>query len=148
MTLDKPSCYPPGPVPPSGGRQKGRLSMYAVIESGGKQYRVETGDVIDIERVPATGTKVRKVKFDRVLLVGGDKGVQIGNPEVNGAEVTGVLVDEVRGSKVRVFKMKRRKGYRKSRGHRQDLLRIRIDNIKAAGASSAKSKKTEAEEES
>ncbi len=122
--------------------------MYAVIESGGKQYRVETGDVIDIERVPATGTKVRKVKFDRVLLVGGDKGVQIGNPEVKGAEVTGVLVDEVRGSKVRVFKMKRRKGYRKSRGHRQDLLRIRIDNIKAAGALSAKSKKAEAEEES
>lgn len=122
--------------------------MYAVIESGGKQYRVETGDVIDIERVPATGKKVRKVKFDRVLLVGGDKGVQIGNPEVKGAEVTGVLVDEVRGSKVRVFKMKRRKGYRKSQGHRQDLLRIRIDNIKAAGAPSAKSKKTEAEEES
>ena len=122
--------------------------MYAVIESGGKQYRVETGDVIDIERVSATGTKVRKVKFDRVLLVGGDKGVQIGNPEVKGAEVTGVLVDEVRGSKVRVFKMKRRKGYRKSQGHRQDLLRIRIDNIKAAGAPSAKSKKTEADEES
>jgi len=122
--------------------------MYAVIESGGKQYRVETGDVIDIERVPATGKKVRKVKFDRVLLVGGDKGVQIGNPEVKGAEVTGVLVDEVRGSKVRVFKMKRRKGYRRSQGHRQDLLRIKIDNIKAAGAIAAKSKKAETEEES
>ena len=122
--------------------------MYAVIESGGKQYRVEPGDVIDIERLPATGKKVRKVKFDRVLLIGGDKGVQIGNPEVKGAEVTGVLVDEVRGSKVRVFKMKRRKGYRRSQGHRQDLLRIRIDNIRAAGATSTKSKKTEAEEES
>jgi large subunit ribosomal protein L21 len=122
--------------------------MYAVIESGGKQYRVEPGDVIDIELVPATGKKVKKVKFDRVLLVGGDGSVQIGNPEVKGAEVTGVLVDDVRGPKVRVFKMKRRKGYRKSQGHRQDLLRVKIDNIKAAGASEAKSKKTGAEEES
>lgn len=122
--------------------------MYAVIETGGKQYRVEPGDVIDIERTPSTGKKVQKVKFDRVLLVGGDKGVQVGNPAVKGAEVTGVLVDDVRGPKVRVFKMKRRKGYRKSQGHRQDLLRVKIENIKAAAAKSAEKATADPGEES
>ena len=121
--------------------------MYAVIESGGKQYRVEPGDVIDIERTPVTGKKVQKVKFDRVLLVSGDEGVQIGNPNLKDAEVTGVLVDQVRGPKVRVFKMKRRKGYRRSQGHRQDLLRVEIDTIKAAGSGPTKTNKTEPEEE-
>lgn len=114
--------------------------MYAVIETGGKQYRVETGDVIDVELVPVSGKKVQKVKFDRVLLVGGDKGVKIGNPLVTGAEVTGVLVNEVRGPKIRVFKMKRRKGYRRTQGHRQDLLRVKIDGIKPGRASTGKIK--------
>jgi large subunit ribosomal protein L21 len=114
--------------------------MYAVIETGGKQYRVETGDVIDVELTPTSGKKERKVKFDRVLLVADDKGVKVGNPVVSGAEVTGVLVDEVRGPKVRVFKMKRRKGYRRTRGHRQDLLRVEIDNIKAGRASASEKK--------
>lgn len=117
--------------------------MYAVIETGGKQYRVETGDVIDVELVPVSGKKVRKVNFDRVLLVGGDEGVKIGNPLVAGAEVTGVLVDEVRGPKIRVFKMKRRKGYRRTQGHRQDLLRVKIDDIKAGRTSTAKIKQVE-----
>jgi len=117
--------------------------MYAVIETGGKQYRVETGDVIDVELVPVSGKKVRKVKFDRVLLVGGDKGVKIGDPLVTGAEVTGVLVDEVRGPKIRVFKMKRRKGYRRTQGHRQDLLRVKIDGIKTGRTSTGKIKQQE-----
>jgi large subunit ribosomal protein L21 len=88
--------------------------MYAVIESGGKQYRVEPGDVIDVE----------------ITLVSDDKKTKIGSPVVKGAKVTGVLVDEVRGPKIRVFKMKRRKGYRRTQGHRQNLLRVKIDNIK------------------
>jgi len=117
--------------------------MYAVIETGGKQYRVETGDVIDVELVPVSGKKVRKVKFDRVLLVGGDKGVKIGDPLVTGAEVTAVLVDEVRGPKIRVFKMKRRKGYRRTQGHRQDLLRVKIDGIKTGRTSTGKIKQQE-----
>lgn len=117
--------------------------MYAVIETGGKQYRVETGDVIDVELTPVSGKKVRKIKFDRVLLVGGDKGVKIGDPLVAGAEVTGVLVDEVRGPKIRVFKMKRRKGYRRTRGHRQDLLRVKIDGIKTGRTSAGKIKQEE-----
>lgn len=111
--------------------------MFAVIETGGKQYRVETGDVIDVELTPTSGKKTPKVKFDRVLLVGDDKGVEMGSPVVPGATVTGVLVDEVRGPRIRVFKMKRRKGYRRTRGHRQDLLRVQIENIKAGGAGTA-----------
>lgn len=122
--------------------------MFAVIETGGKQYRVEPGDVIDIEKTPVSGKKVEKVKFDRILLVGDDKGVKVGSPVVSGAEVTGVLVDNVRGPKVRVFKMKRRKGYRRTRGHRQDLLRVKIDNIKAGRAAGSKSAgKAETEDE-
>ncbi len=104
--------------------------MYAVIETGGKQYRVEPGDVIDVEITSVTGKKVRKVDFDRVLMVSDDKSTKIGSPVVEGAKVTGVLLDEVRGPKIRVFKMKRRKGYRRLQGHRQNLLRVRIDNIK------------------
>ena len=121
--------------------------MYAVIETGGKQYRVEPGDVIDVELTPVSGKKVQKVKFDRVLLVGDDKDVKVGTPVVAGAEVTGVLVNEVRGPKVRVFKMKRRKGYRRTRGHRQDLLRVKIDDIKASRASAGKAKQDETEKE-
>jgi len=121
--------------------------MYAVIETGGKQYRVEPGDVIDVELTPVSGKKVQKVKFDRVLLVGDDKDVKVGTPVVAGAEVTGVLVNEVRGPKVRVFKMKRRKGYRRTRGHRQDLLRVKIDNIKASRASAGKAKLEDTEKE-
>ncbi len=104
--------------------------MYAVIETGGKQYRVEPGDVIDVELLPDSGkTKSDKIQFDNVLLVSGEKGVKVGAPTVAGAKVTGVKVDEVRGPKVVVFKMKRRKGYRRHAGHRQDLQRVRIDKI-------------------
>ncbi len=108
--------------------------MYAVIETGGKQYRVEPGDVIDIELLDADGSgdsKGEKIQFDRVLMVSGDKGVQVGAPTVAGAKVTGVKVDDVRGPKIVVFKMKRRKGYRRHNGHRQDLQRVRIDKIQA-----------------
>ncbi len=104
--------------------------MYAVIETGGKQYRVAPGDVIDVELVAATGKK-NNVSFDRVLLVSGDSGVQVGAPVVDGAKVTGVLVDEIRGPKILVFKKKRRKGYKRKRGHRQDLSRVRIEKIEA-----------------
>ncbi len=104
--------------------------MYAVIETGGKQYRVEAGDVIDVERRPVSGTKVRKVKFERVLMFSDGKQTKIGVPFVEGAEVTGSLVREIRAPKVRVFKKKRRKGYKRLHGHWQDLLRVRIDKIK------------------
>jgi large subunit ribosomal protein L21 len=102
--------------------------MYAVIVTGGKQYRVEPGEVVDVERLPAASTD-GSVEFARVLMVAGEGGVQIGTPELAGARVRGTVVGEVRGPKVRVFKMKRRKQYRRTRGHRQDHCRVRIDEI-------------------
>ena len=105
--------------------------MYAVIETGGKQYRVKAGDVIDVERLPNVTEDQPEVVFDRVLMIGGDDGVQVGRPVVDGAQVKGVRMDDVRGRKVIVFKMKRRKGYRRKNGHRQDLLRVRIQDIQA-----------------
>lgn len=103
--------------------------MYAVIETGGKQYRVAPGDVVDVERIPGISEESSEVLFDRVLLLGGDGDVQVGRPTVEGAQVRGVRVDDVRGPKIVVFKMKRRKGYRRKRGHRQNLLRVRIEDI-------------------
>ena len=105
--------------------------MYAIIETGGKQYRVERGDVIDVERLPVSGKKVRQVSFDRVLMVSGEGGTKMGAPALSDARVSGVVVDEVGGPKVKVFKMKRRKGYHRTVGHRQELTRIKISEIKA-----------------
>lgn len=118
--------------------------MYAVIETGGKQFRVQQGDVIDVERLPLSGKKTKKVRFDRVLLLADEETIEVGTPVVKGAEVTAVLVAEVRGPKIEVFKMKRRKGYRRHTGHRQDLLRVRIDGIKpqASGTGRMKAERT------
>jgi len=102
--------------------------MYAVIETGGKQYRVTPGDVVDIERTTAGG-EGDDVVFDRVLMIGGEDDVRVGAPVVEGATVTATRVSDVRGPKIVVFKKKRRKGYRRTRGHRQDLLRVRIGEI-------------------
>lgn len=104
--------------------------MYAVIETGGKQYRVEPGDVIDIERVTGADENP-ELEFDRILLVANDDGVKVGTPQVEGARVTATVVEPLRGPKVRVFKKKRRKGYRRTNGHRQDLLRVKIEGIEA-----------------
>ncbi len=104
--------------------------MYAVIETGGKQYRVEEGDVIDVELTSESAEPGSEISFDRVLMVGGDS-PRVGSPVLSGASVRGSLVDHVRGPKIKVFKKKRRKGYRRTQGHRQDLRRVRIDAIEA-----------------
>lgn len=103
--------------------------MYAVIQTGGKQYRVSKGDVIDVELALTTGKKTEKVEFDRVLMIGDGDDVKVGDPVVDGATVKATLVDRVRGPKVKVFKFKRRKGYRRTQGHRQNYLRVHIDSI-------------------
>jgi large subunit ribosomal protein L21 len=104
--------------------------MYAVIESGGKQYRVAPGDVIDVELLASHKEGQRdEVQFDRVLLVSGDNGLNVGNPVVEGALVKASFVDALRGPKIRVFKYKKRKGYRRTNGHRQNLHRVRIEGI-------------------
>jgi large subunit ribosomal protein L21 len=103
--------------------------MYAIIETGGKQYRVERGDVIDVERMPVSGKKVRQISFDRVLMVSGEGGTKVGVPTLQDARVSGIVLDDVGGPKIRVFKTKLRKGYRRTNGHRQHLLRVRIQDI-------------------
>ncbi len=114
--------------------------MFAVIESGGKQYRVEPGDVLDVELLGslADAEKGAAVRFERVLVVGetgsagSDKPAaapRVGNPLVEGALVTASLVGESRGPKIRVFKHKRRNTQRKTIGHRQHYHRVRIDEI-------------------
>ncbi len=105
--------------------------MYAIVEAGGKQHRVEVGQHIAVERVWAGAGPGSEVVFDRVLLVRDDARVTLGTPLVKGAAVKATLVRELRGEKIIIFKKKRRKGFRRTRGHRQDLLEVRIDAIEA-----------------
>ena len=94
--------------------------MFAVIKTGGKQYRVAANDVVFVEKLP--GQAGDTVTFDQVLLVG-DK---VGAPLVEGASVTGTILEQGRGEKVIIFKKKRRQNYRRKKGHRQDLTIVRI----------------------
>ncbi len=103
--------------------------MYAVIETGGKQYRVAPGDTLDIERLDAEAGK--PVTLDRVLFVANDGKFTIGAPTVASASVVAEVVQHLRGPKTTTFKMKRRKGYHKTIGHRQELTRIKVSEIKA-----------------
>ncbi|MEM8994297.1 MAG: 50S ribosomal protein L21 [Acidobacteriota bacterium] len=103
--------------------------MFAVIETGGKQYRVQKGDLIDVERLEGVSPDDPAVTFGRVLMVGGDDNVRVGAPALDGVTVTGTLLREVRGPKVLVFKFKRRKQYRRKNGHRQNYHRVRIEAI-------------------
>lgn len=105
-------------------------STTAIIATGGKQYRVAPGDVIDVELLGDVAESGDEVSFDQVLFVSGEGGAKTGD-DLSGATVTGVLLDEVKGPKVRVFKKKRRKGYRRTNGHRQKYHRVRIDTIDA-----------------
>ena len=102
--------------------------MYAIIRAGGKQYRVEKGDVVRLERLD--GTVGSSVTLDDVLLVSAGEGdVKVGSPKVEGASVTGTVVEQSRGAKIRIFKYKKRKHYRRTRGHRQSYTAVRIDSI-------------------
>ena len=105
--------------------------MYAIVEAGGKQHRVEVGQRVAVERVWPGAQPGSEVVFERVLLVRDDAQVKVGTPVVGGATVRGTLLRELRADKVIIFKKKKRKGYRKSTGHRQDLLEVRIDAIEA-----------------
>jgi large subunit ribosomal protein L21 len=104
-------------------------AVYAIIESGGKQYRVEPGAVVALERIP--GDVGSRVELDRVLLVSDGTTVKIGKPVLSGARVVSEIVAQTRGEKIDVFKFKRRKKYRRKTGHRQELTRVRIAEILA-----------------
>lgn len=104
-------------------------SMYAVIKTGGKQYRVAAGEKIKVEQIPAdVGTEI---SLDRVLMVGAGESVKIGNPLVAGATVTAKVVSHGRHPKVKIFKMRRRKHYQKHQGHRQNYTELEISSINA-----------------
>jgi large subunit ribosomal protein L21 len=100
--------------------------MYAIIEDGGRQYRVTSGDTILIDR-EAGGEKT--VTFDRVLLVGGEGQPRIGTPLVSGVTVTAEVIKPIKGQKVETVKYKRRKGYHKKQGHRQQYLSVKVTGI-------------------
>ena len=100
---------------------------HAIIETGGKQYRVAEGDVIFVEKLNAEAGET--VKFDRVLAVIDDEGSVFGTPVVEGAAVTGSVVKNGRGKKVRVYKMKPKKGYQRLQGHRQPYSKVQINSI-------------------
>ncbi len=101
--------------------------MYAVVQTGGKQVRMTPGASVRVESLP--GAVGDAVELDRVLLVGGEGDTRVGTPLVEGARVVGTITAQGRGPKLTVFKMKRRKGYRRKQGHRQNYTEIRVDKI-------------------
>ncbi len=103
--------------------------MYAVIKTGGKQYRVSEGETLHVEKLP--GNPGEQINFGEVLLVGGGDATKVGKPTVDGATVTAEIVSQDRGEKIIVFKMRRRKNYRRKAGHRQPYTRVKITSIKA-----------------
>jgi large subunit ribosomal protein L21 len=103
--------------------------MYAVIKTGGKQYRVAAGEKIKVEQIPAdVGSQIT---LDQVLMVGEGESVKIGTPMITGATVTASVLSHGRHDKIKVFKMRRRKHYQKHQGHRQNYTEIRIEAISA-----------------
>jgi large subunit ribosomal protein L21 len=105
--------------------------MYAVIKTGGKQYRVQPGDVIVVEKLD--GDAGAEMSFGDVLMLGGDKGVTLGAPLISGASVAATLVETRKGEKIKIFKKTRRQGYRRTNGHRQMESVLRITGIDGAG---------------
>lgn len=103
--------------------------MYAVIETGGKQYKVAAGDVISVEKLDVE--EGAEVTFDKVLMAGEGSDVKVGAPAVEGATVTGKVLRNGKAKKVVVFKMKRKKNYRRKKGHRQPFTKIEITAVNA-----------------
>ena len=101
--------------------------MYAVVRTGGKQVRVEPGDVVSVELLE--GEPGQRIELTDVLLVGGEGALKVGTPTVEGARVLAEIEGESKGPKIRIFKFKRRKRYRLRQGHRQHYTRIRIESI-------------------
>ncbi len=110
--------------------------MYAIIESCGKQYKVAEGDVVFFEKLDAEEGK--KVTFDKVVLVSEEGKVQVGTPYVKGVKVEGKVVSHGKGKKIIVFKMKAKKNYRRTQGHRQPYTKVEITEIKTAGKTAEK----------
>ena len=106
---------------------EGEFSLYAILESGGKQIQVRPGERIRIEKLEAEVGST--VEFDKVLMLNQDGEVELGRPYVEGARVTGTVLEQGRAKKILVFKKKRRKQYRRTHGHRQPFTSVRIESI-------------------
>ena len=113
--------------------------MFAVIKSGGKQYKVAKNDVIRVEKLDAEAGA--SIDLSEVLMVGDDKSQTMGGPLVDGASVSATVLEQMRDRKIIIFKKKRRQNYRRKNGHRQHLTVLRIDDIQAAGKKKATPKK-------
>jgi len=103
--------------------------MYAVIETGGKQYKVKAGSVIQVEKLLLEDNS--PINFDKVLAVWDDKGIQVGKPYLEGAIVKGTVLNQIKADKILVFKFKPKTGYKRTQGHRQKLSVIKIDAVTA-----------------
>lgn len=103
--------------------------MYAVVATGGKQYKVQEGDVLHVEKLK--GDVGAEISFDRVLMYSDGENVSVGQPVIDGAVVSGHIVEQGKEKKIIVFKYKRRKRYRRKQGHRQMFTAVKIDSIKA-----------------
>ena len=113
--------------------------MFAIIETGGKQYRVTKDDVISIEKI--AGKPGDNVMLDQVLLLNDDKDINLGTPLLKGAKVSATIVNQAKADKVIVFKKKRRHNYRRLKGHRQELTYLKITDISTTSSSSSKAEK-------
>ena len=107
------------------------MTDYAIVEHGGKQYRVSPGDELLVERTQPDLKQGDDIQFKQVMLVSQGDAVRVGQPMVEGAVVRGQILASERGDKVIVFKKKRRKGYKRTQGHRQDYYRVRVEAIEA-----------------
>ncbi len=103
--------------------------MYAIVKAGGKQYRVEVGQTVDVELLPAEVGDT--VELDRVLMLADGEQVTVGKPVIDGAKVVATVVDQAKAAKVTIFKYHPKHRYRRKVGHRQQLMRLRIDQIEA-----------------
>jgi large subunit ribosomal protein L21 len=102
--------------------------MYAIVDSGGKQYKVKEGDILKVEKL--AGEVGDNVSFDKILMFSDDENVNIGTPLLEDVTVNGHIVEQGKAKKIIVFKYKRRKRYRRKQGHRQQFTAVKIDNIK------------------
>ena len=119
--------------------------MYAVVTSGGKQYKVEEGDILRVEKIP--GQVGAAITFDQVLMVSDGENVNIGQPVLADALVEGHIVEQGKANKIIVFKFKRRKRYRRKQGHRQQYTAVKIESIKAKGLKTRKEAEPEPEDQ-
>ena len=118
--------------------------MYAVVASGGKQYKVEEGAILRVEKIP--GRVGAAITFDQILMISDGENVNIGQPVLDDALVEGHIVEQGKAKKIIIFKYKRRKRYRRKQGHRQQYTAIKIDSIKAKGLKTRKEAAPETEE--